>query len=66
MVVTVATLAVLTFVNPGNQLISQQASSLPSASSAEAVILDQTSQLDEESDGQLLTTIYGADEEATR
>lgn len=65
MVATVAALAVLTFVIPGNEIVSQQTGS-PTGYSAEEVILDQSAQLDGESDGQLLTTIYGGDEEATR
>jgi hypothetical protein len=66
MVATVAALAVLTFAIPGTQVASGslQASSLPSAYSAEDIILDQTSQLEDQSDGQLLGTIYGGEEEA--
>jgi len=58
MVVTVATLAFLTFVIPDTQLatVSQ------AGPSAEEVILDQA-QSEEVSDGQVLTTIYGGDEE---
>ena len=58
MVVTVATLAFLTFVIPDSQLatVSQ------AGPSAEEVILDQA-QSEEVSEGQLLTTIYGGDEE---
>lgn len=58
MVVTVATLAFLTFVIPDTQLatVSQ------AGPSAEEVILDQA-QTDEVSEGQVLTTIYGGDEE---
>ena len=58
MVVTVATLAFLTFVIPDTQLatVSQ------AGPSAEEVILDQA-QSEEVSEGQLLTTIYGGDEE---
>jgi hypothetical protein len=64
MVATVVALAVLTFAIPGNQVISQQAGSSPNGYSAEEVILDEISQLEEQSDGQLLTTIYSADEDA--
>ncbi len=66
MVATVAALAVLTFVIPSSQVTSgPQVSSLSNAYSAEEVILDQSPQLDEQlSDGQLLTTIYGEEEEA--
>jgi len=56
----VALLAVFTFVVPENQVASQQVSSL--GYSAEEVLLDQTSSLDETSDNQTLTTIYGEDE----
>jgi hypothetical protein len=65
MAATVALLAVLTFVVPENQVTSQQMGS-PNAYSAEEVILDQTSQVEDVSDGQLLTTIYGAEEESSR
>lgn len=63
MVATFATLAVLTFVIPDTQ---QQVGSLSNVNPAEEVILNQTSQPEEESDGQLLTTIYGGEEEASR
>jgi anti-sigma-K factor RskA len=66
MAAAVALLAVLTFVVPDNQLASQQMSTLPNAYSAEEVILDQTAQAEDLSDGQLLSTIYGEDEEASR
>jgi biotin carboxyl carrier protein len=72
MVATVAALAVLTFVVPGNQVASgTQVSSLPTGYSAEEVILNQTDAADtvsgdQVSDGQLMTTIYGADEEAVK
>ncbi|HEY6231724.1 MAG TPA: hypothetical protein VIW64_10695 [Pyrinomonadaceae bacterium] len=57
MAAAVALLAVFTFVVPENQVSSQQVSSL--GYSAEEVILDQTSSLD---DNQTLTTLYGEDE----
>jgi hypothetical protein len=63
MAAAVALLAVFTFVVPENQITSQQASS---GYSAEEVILGQTAQLEDASDGQLLTTIYGVDEEPAR
>lgn len=66
MVATVAALAVLTFAIPGTQVAGTQQAGYQSGYSAEEVILDQTSQLEEESDGQLLTTIYGGEEEASR
>jgi hypothetical protein len=63
MVATVATLAFLTFVIPDAQVATiSQASPLANGYSAEEVILDQA-QSDEVSEGQLLTTIYGGDEE---
>jgi anti-sigma-K factor RskA len=66
MVAAVAMLAVLTFVIPGSQVTSgTQVSSLSNSYSAEEVMLDQNPQLDEQlSDGQLLGTIYGGEEEA--
>lgn len=67
MVATVAALAVLTFVIPGNDLgsASQEVSSLSQNYSVEEVILDQSPQFEEQlSDDQLLTTIYGGEEEA--
>jgi len=66
MAAAVALLAVFTFVVPENQVASQQVSSLSTGYSAEEVILDQTSQLEEVSDGQTLTTIYGGEEEPSR
>jgi hypothetical protein len=65
MLATVAALAVLTFVIPDNQSTAgKQVSSLSNNYSAEEVMLGQTSQLDEQvSDGQLLGSIYDADDE---
>jgi anti-sigma-K factor RskA len=60
MVATVAALAVLTFVSPDTQVVSQ-VSSFSNGYSAEEVILDQ-SQSEEASEGQLLSTIYEGDE----
>ena len=65
MAAAVVLLAVFTFVVPDNQ-ISQQVSTLGNGYSAEEVILDQTSQMEDVSDGQMLTTIYGGDEEPSR
>ena len=62
MVVSVALLAALTFVIPE----SQQIGSASNSYSAEEVILNQTSQLEEQSDSQLLTIIYGGEEESSR
>jgi anti-sigma-K factor RskA len=63
MVATVAALAVLTFVVPGNDVASGslQATSLNSYS-AEEVLLEQSAANEEPSDGQLLSSIYGGDE----
>ena len=61
MAATVATLAILTFVVPE----TQQVSAVSNVYSAEEVILNQTSQLDDESDNQLLT-IYGGEDEPSR
>lgn len=62
MAATVATLALLTFVIPDNQIATISQSSPNAGYSAEEVILDQA-QSEEDSEGQLLTTIYGGDEE---
>jgi hypothetical protein len=64
MLATVAALAVLTFVVPDSQSTAgTQSSSVANNYSAEEVMLGQTSQLDEQqSDGQLLGTIYAAEE----
>jgi hypothetical protein len=65
MLATVAALAVLTFVVPDSQTTAgTQGSSSANNYSAEEVMLGQTSQLDEQqSDGQVLGTIYAAEEE---
>jgi anti-sigma factor RsiW len=63
MVAAVAMLAVLTFAIPQ----TPQVSSLANPYAAEEVILNQTSApVDDESDAQLLSTIYGGDEETAR
>ena len=67
MVLTVAALAALTFI-PGSQAISgpQELTSLNSYS-AEEVLLGQGEALNGQvSEGQILTTLYGADDEAAR
>lgn len=66
MVATVATLAILTFVIPETPVATSQVSSLPNGYSAEEVLLGQTPQSEEVSDAQLLTSIYGGDEETSR
>lgn len=74
MVATVAALAVLTFVIPGSQtsLSPQELSSLPNGYSAEEVLLypsDTTATqvpTNQVSDGEVLTAIYGGEEEAVR
>lgn len=60
MVATVVALAVLTFVTPGIEVAS--GSQLSGGYSAEEVILNQTAQLEEVSDGELLRTIYEGEE----
>ena len=60
MVATVAALAVLTFVIPGQ--VTPEATAL-SAYSAEEVILNHGDSDDQVSDGQVLTTLYDAEED---
>ena len=62
MIATLATLAVLTFALPETQPVS----SLYSGDAAEEVILNQTAQAEDESDVQLLSTIYGGDEDLAK
>ena len=63
MVATVAALAVLTMVIPGNEVASTSLQSRSLSSyTAEEVLLDQTAQLEEDSDGVLLTSIYAGEE----
>jgi hypothetical protein len=66
MVATVATLAILTFVIPETPVATSQVSSLANGYSAEEVLLEQPPQSEEVSDAQLLTSIYGGDEETSR
>lgn len=69
MVATVAALAVLTFVIPGTQTVSgpQEMTSALNAYSAEELFLDQGEALNEQvSEDQILTTLYGAEDEAAR
>ncbi len=63
MVATVAALAALTLVIPGSEVgsTSFQGSSL-SGYSAEEVLLGQTAQLEDDSDGSVLTSIYAGEE----
>jgi anti-sigma-K factor RskA len=66
MAATVVVLGILTFAIPGNQPSISQELTAGSGYSAEAVIMNQ-SELDElSSDGQVLTTLYGAEEEPVR
>jgi hypothetical protein len=68
MVATVAALAVLTFVIPGGQTVtgSQELTAL-NAYSAEEVLLDQSEPFNEQvSEEQIINTLYGADDGATR
>ena len=69
MVATVAALAILTFVIPGTQITSdtREMTSAVNSYTAEEVLLDQGQAADDqESDSQILTTLYGADEDAVR
>jgi hypothetical protein len=63
MVATVAMLAIVTFIIPETQVASSQ---LSNSYSAEEVILEQAPQTEEVSDAQLLSSIYGEDEELSR
>lgn len=69
MVATVAALAILTFVIPGTQITSGTGEMTSSVNSytAEDVLLDQSVGADDQvSDSQILTTLYGTDEDAVR
>lgn len=69
MVATVAALVVLTFVVPGTQStgVRGEMTSTLNAYSAEEVIFSQSDSADEQtSDGQVLKTLYGAEEEAVK
>jgi anti-sigma-K factor RskA len=62
MAATVAALAVLTFVIPGQTTVTPETSAL-SAYSAEEVILNRGDSDDQFSDSQVLTTLYDAEED---
>lgn len=62
MVATVAALAVLTFVIPSQTTVAPETTAL-NAYSAEEVILDRSESDDQISDVQVLTALYGADED---
>jgi anti-sigma-K factor RskA len=62
MVATVAALAVLTFVIPGQITVAPETTAL-NAYSAEEVILNRSESDDQISDVQVLTALYGADED---
>lgn len=68
MVATVAALVVLTLVIPGSQTVGpQEITSALNAYSAEEMLLDQGEALnDQVSEDQILTTLYGAEDEAAR
>lgn len=68
LVATVAALAILTFVAPGTQLTSGTSEMTAiNAYSAEDVLLDQSGTTEDQvSDGQVLTTLYGSDEDVAR
>jgi hypothetical protein len=63
MAATVALLAVLSFVGAGDQSLVGDTSAFNSYS-AEEVILNQTEAAQDGSDAQVLTTLYGAAEDA--
>jgi len=62
MAATVAALAVLTFVIPSQTTVTPESSAL-SSYSAEEVILNRGESDDQVSDGQILSTLYDADED---
>lgn len=67
MVATVVILGVLTFALPSEQSLTSQETSSSNRVSAEAVILNQTEPTEElASDGQILRTLYGAEEDAVK
>lgn len=67
MVATVVVLALFSFVIPATQVTSGIQDLTVSAYAADEVILNQGELLDEQlSDGQILTTLYSAEEEAAR
>jgi hypothetical protein len=68
MVATVAALVVLTFVVPGTQsTVAGDMTSTGNAYSAEEVILNQSElPAEQTSDGQILKTLYGAEEDAVK
>jgi len=67
MAVSVAALAALTFVIPGSQsVVPQEMTSALNTYSAEEVLLDQGEAFNEVSEDQILTTLYGAEDEAAR
>jgi hypothetical protein len=67
MVVTVAALAVLTFVTPGNQEVSGIPDVASNSYSAEEVILNQSERAEDQvSDSQILRSLYGAEEDVVK
>ena len=68
MVATVATLAILTFVVPGTQTAeSPDPATAVNAYSTEAVVLDQSARPDDQvSDSEVLTTLYGPQEDVVK
>jgi hypothetical protein len=67
MAATVAILAVLSFVVPGEDAaLNSTAISTPNAYPIEAVFLDDNDSQDDQSDAQVLTTLYESDEEGAR
>ena len=68
MAATVATLVILTFVVPGTQIAESQNPALAvNTYSTEAVVLDENAALDDQlSDGDVLATLYDADDEVVK
>jgi len=67
MVATVATLAVLTFVVPSGQTgTGSQDLTAVNAYSAEEVLFDQSESNEQVTEDQILNTLYGVDDGATR
>jgi len=67
MIATVAALAVLTFVLPAETNFTSQETVSVNRYSAEAVILNQSASAEElQSDSQVLTTLYGPEEDVVR
>jgi hypothetical protein len=66
MAATVAILAVLSFVVPGDDTLNPPVISATNSYPVEAVYVDDNEPQDDQSDAQVLTTLYESDEEGTR